>query len=762
MGDSGDELFKELERTYCPPIDPALFVAIVSDFDLAIPTQVEQLRETLDVLNASAVEQENLPFDPTGTTNLRNFDVSGSLIGESSDDAPSDFTSWPSFEYPEQDNDDPNNASREAQRLKGSKRASTFLGMTTADKAQNLISMFPSITRLEAERILEDCHDNLSRSMDVLLNLAFIEETQIAGEIPQETPQEAAQDSRSSIPKSIDGFQANEDLNGGNKKSRKKKKQQKQRRVELASQAMNNTAPNKWEVGKKDIDFISSRACALQREKIASIYHENSMSLCATIRVLAQAHAPKNIHEIEDDPVLVTQVGELSHKYPGVQPTTLIGLIRISNNQISAADDLADTLSRRPDITSVANIISFVSSPVTLDDEEENMAPAQQMDSASDFMDFNQAAAAANSHFAARSAALAQASQSARRARSTPSMAVPLPTIETSATSNVNWLCVIWQLLLTVWWLANHRILTWIFMAIAREKVQAWWDGLGDQKYVRGGGQSSHGGFNIVCGVGHHSLDRKSHIGPAVWNMLLKEGWRVELNRGSIHQTIPIRLAPTLCSSRFLSSTRKPPHSKASAKVLRAAPTIPFFGAFFSSNHPEKTTDTMSPPDQRSEDQWRAVLSPEQFRILREKGTERPGTGEYDSHYPSKGVYNCAGCDAPLYTADHKFKSGCGWPAYFDSIPGAVTRHVDNTFGMKRTEIVCTNCGGHLGHVFEGEGYQTPTDERHCVNSVSLRFTEDTSAAKNPHYCYWLVTPSYFISNCVTGIFPHPYIQPQP
>ncbi|GLI76172.1 hypothetical protein PoHVEF18_004443 [Penicillium ochrochloron] len=142
----------------------------------------------------------------------------------------------------------------------------------------------------------------------------------------------------------------------------------------------------------------------------------------------------------------------------------------------------------------------------------------------------------------------------------------------------------------------------------------------------------------------------------------------------------------------------------------------------------------MSYPDQRSEDQWRAVLSPEQFRVLREKGTERPGTGEYDSHYPSKGVYTCAGCDAPLYTADHKFKSGCGWPAYFDSIPGAVKRHVDNTLGMKRTEIVCNNCGGHLGHVFEGEGFPTPTDERHCVNSVSLRFTEDAgAAAKGPN-----------------------------
>ncbi|KAI2735033.1 hypothetical protein DTO013E5_6603 [Penicillium roqueforti] len=540
MGDCGDELFKELERTYCPPIDPALFVAIVSDFDLAIPTQVEQLRETLNLLNASAVEQADLPFDPTGTTNLRNSDVSGSLGGESSDDAPSDFTSWPSLESLDQDNGDSNSASCHAEKLKGSKLAYTFLGMSTADKAQNLISMFPSITRLEAERILEDCHDNLSRSMDVLLNLAFIEETQIAREVPQETPKEAAQGGQFSTPKSIDGFQANENQNGS-KKSRKKKKQQQQRRIELASQAMNNTSANKWEAGKKDIEFLSSRASALQREKIASTYHENSMSLGATIRVLAQIHGPKDIQEIEDDPVLITQVGELSHKYPGINATTLTGLVRISSNQISAADELAEKLARRPDLTCISNIISFVSSPIALD-EEENVAPAQQADSASDFMEFDEAAAAANSHFAARSVALAQASQAARRARSNPlyggasayyrdvgneQRQLAMRHLATASDRLVARQSSQYDLDL-------HGVTVVNAVRIARERVQAWWDGLGDQKYVRGGGQSSHGGFNIVCGVGHHSLDRKSHIGPAVWNMLLKEGWRVELNRGSM------------------------------------------------------------------------------------------------------------------------------------------------------------------------------------------------------------------------------------
>ncbi|XP_044716223.1 selR domain-containing protein [Hirsutella rhossiliensis] len=138
----------------------------------------------------------------------------------------------------------------------------------------------------------------------------------------------------------------------------------------------------------------------------------------------------------------------------------------------------------------------------------------------------------------------------------------------------------------------------------------------------------------------------------------------------------------------------------------------------------------MSYPDPRSNDEWRAVLNKEQFRILREKGTEPPGSGKFDKHYPEEGVYTCAGCHTPLYKASHKFKSGCGWPAYFDSIPGAVSRHADKTFGMTRTEIVCSNCGGHLGHVFKGEGLPTPTDERHCVNSVSLNFSADDKVEK--------------------------------
>ncbi|KAK4219938.1 methionine-R-sulfoxide reductase B2 [Rhypophila decipiens] len=153
--------------------------------------------------------------------------------------------------------------------------------------------------------------------------------------------------------------------------------------------------------------------------------------------------------------------------------------------------------------------------------------------------------------------------------------------------------------------------------------------------------------------------------------------------------------------------------------------SIPFIGSLFSHSGNSSANMDTSYPVQKSPDEWRAVLNKEQFRILREKGTEPPGSGKFDKHHPSEGVYTCAGCSAPLYKATHKFKSGCGWPAYFDSIPGAVTRHEDRSFGMARTEITCSNCGGHLGHVFKGEGYATPTDERHCVNSVSLNFSPD-------------------------------------
>ncbi|WP_438968982.1 peptide-methionine (R)-S-oxide reductase MsrB [Nonlabens sp.] len=123
-----------------------------------------------------------------------------------------------------------------------------------------------------------------------------------------------------------------------------------------------------------------------------------------------------------------------------------------------------------------------------------------------------------------------------------------------------------------------------------------------------------------------------------------------------------------------------------------------------------------------TEQEYKEKLTPDQYHILREKGTERPFTGEYNTHYEN-GVYSCAACGNELFKSDQKFDSGCGWPSFDDEIEGAIERKRDTTHGMIRTEIMCSNCGSHLGHVFN-DG-PTPTGIRHCVNSLSLDFKKD-------------------------------------
>ena len=120
-----------------------------------------------------------------------------------------------------------------------------------------------------------------------------------------------------------------------------------------------------------------------------------------------------------------------------------------------------------------------------------------------------------------------------------------------------------------------------------------------------------------------------------------------------------------------------------------------------------------------TEEEWKKKLTPEEFHILREKGTERPFTGEYDKFYKD-GTYKCAGCGTELFTSSSKYDSGCGWPAFYEAMPDKIQESTDNSFGMTRVEITCENCGGHLGHVFN-DGPQ-PSGLRYCVNSISLDF----------------------------------------
>jgi peptide-methionine (R)-S-oxide reductase len=123
---------------------------------------------------------------------------------------------------------------------------------------------------------------------------------------------------------------------------------------------------------------------------------------------------------------------------------------------------------------------------------------------------------------------------------------------------------------------------------------------------------------------------------------------------------------------------------------------------------------------QHTEEEWRTLLTPEEYRVLRQAGTEPPWTGEYTST-KTEGVYRCRACGAELFRSTEKFESHCGWPSFYQPADSdAVTLAEDRSHGMVRTEVRCARCDSHLGHVFEGEGYDVPTGQRWCINSVSL------------------------------------------
>jgi len=128
----------------------------------------------------------------------------------------------------------------------------------------------------------------------------------------------------------------------------------------------------------------------------------------------------------------------------------------------------------------------------------------------------------------------------------------------------------------------------------------------------------------------------------------------------------------------------------------------------------------------KTDEEWKKVLTPEQYQVLRMKGTEAPGSGEY-LHEKRRGMYACSACGNPLFSSDAKFDSGTGWPSFDQALPGAVNYVDDTNHGMHRTEVVCARCGSHLGHRFD-DGPKQTTGKRYCMNSICLRLEEVSDA----------------------------------
>jgi peptide-methionine (R)-S-oxide reductase len=136
-----------------------------------------------------------------------------------------------------------------------------------------------------------------------------------------------------------------------------------------------------------------------------------------------------------------------------------------------------------------------------------------------------------------------------------------------------------------------------------------------------------------------------------------------------------------------------------------------------------KNTET-APTVVKSDAEWRSELSPQEYAVLRQADTERPFVGEYTDNH-RVGIYRCRACNTELFRSTEKFDSHCGWPSFFSPLAGdRIIEREDNTMFSRRTEVICATCHSHLGHVFSGEGYGTPTDLRYCINSISMTFEE--------------------------------------
>lgn len=128
---------------------------------------------------------------------------------------------------------------------------------------------------------------------------------------------------------------------------------------------------------------------------------------------------------------------------------------------------------------------------------------------------------------------------------------------------------------------------------------------------------------------------------------------------------------------------------------------------------------------EKTDQQWRDELSAQEYDVLRTAGTERPFSSSYETD-PTVGVYTCRACGTELFRSETKFDAHCGWPAFYQPLAGDRVEYIeDSSLGMKRTEVRCANCGSHLGHLFEGEGHDTPTDQRYCINGVALQLRAD-------------------------------------
>ncbi|KAI9759260.1 MAG: hypothetical protein M4579_002469 [Chaenotheca gracillima] len=540
-----------LREDFCPPIDSALFFAIVSDYDLANPESSAQLRVTLEALKESASVEEETGFDPSGSSGAAQESSDGSP-GFEVETSPSDRAD--SYHAGEERSTsrgtDSTSVSRSLSRLgledgasssdvEGVDKSTPIFGqdldlLDVAGKRELLREMFPKLMEFTIDHTLAKCHEDYGRAVEELLNLVFLEEFEERGE-------------ERVLLKGVDGFaQGLGSDSRGRKKNSRKQKQKLRHELEDARRAsslpasgesgQSSVKASKWDTAQQDVDFLVSRT-KLSRPLLYSLYHENGGVMQGTIRAILRLERENNSEVLSDDEAIQANAFALGQDFTTIPAADLTTLIRLTHPSIASAHEVAKALTT-PSLQKATGGIEIVTRLPPLDLSSSPATRSASSSAKTKRSSLADATALANSYNVARHSAFTQASAAYRKGKSQPLMG--------AAASYYSGLGRDYDAKAKQYGAAAadalvdaqssgseldlHGVSVKDAVRIASDKVSTWWAELGDARY--GARASSGPRYRIVTGVGRHSEGGKGRLGPAVGRMLLKQGWKVEIGEG--------------------------------------------------------------------------------------------------------------------------------------------------------------------------------------------------------------------------------------
>ncbi|MCJ1478380.1 hypothetical protein MMC13_007060 [Lambiella insularis] len=512
-----------LEKEYCPPIDSALFFAIISDYDLSQEPAIRELRSTLDALKTSAEAEESTAFDPSGSSN---YEREGSL--HDSVDRPQ---SWNGDALSRTEDTDLTSLSHSIDSFRLNEGAASssdkdtleLESLSVSDKEALLGEMFPSLKPFDISYTLKKSHSSFTKAVESLLNQVFL------------LSEPTSDGEQHFLPKGIDAF-AVPSHPGRKGKSRRRKNNTHPRRSSSTPAPLSDKSPNtpvsKWDQAKADIDFLTQRTF-LSSQTITSAYHASHASLSATILALC-ALSPQNPYLTPSDPILSARTIDLAHHFPSLPPARLTALIHLTHPSTASAHDLALALTTSPSSSLPPILTAHYALPIpsTSPPSPTPPSPSTPLPHASALALSATAASHSRAHFS-------QASSLHRLSKSKPLLAGAASYYATrgqeASTSAAHYASLAADALVAAQSTGAstdlHGVSVRDGVRIARRRVEEWWAS-GAAEWAREGKVQGSGGYRVVVGLGRHSEGGRGRLGPAVGGMLVREGWRLEVGEG--------------------------------------------------------------------------------------------------------------------------------------------------------------------------------------------------------------------------------------